>query len=73
MKHHILIIAFFLGIVLGFILFSKPAHTGAVVTCFANNQPCVCHTDTCTCGNETVPLAYCNGRGHSDATIQPER
>ncbi|MBS3147784.1 hypothetical protein J4219_02785 [Candidatus Woesearchaeota archaeon] len=69
MNWRILLFAFILGIVVGF-SFIRPHATGAVVTCFAENEPCVCDTTTCSCGNQTLPAEYCSQTLNTESDIQ---
>ncbi|MBI4146229.1 hypothetical protein HY489_02730 [Candidatus Woesearchaeota archaeon] len=58
MKYRILLVAFFLGVLIGLSLFYQ-APTGQAIKCTLNNQPCECNNLNCTCGDQTIPAEYC--------------
>lgn len=60
MNYKILIAALCLGILIGLAITGTTPHTtGAVVTCYAENQPCVCDEIECRCGELVLPVSYC--------------
>ena len=60
MKTKILIVTLFLGILVGLTMFSgNNTPTSAATTCYAENEPCVCDTVECKCGEITLPAEYC--------------
>lgn len=60
MKIKILLVALFLGILVGLTMFSNNnTPTSAATTCYAENEPCVCDKVECKCGEIIMPVDYC--------------
>jgi len=60
MKFAFLLAIFAIGVLAGFTFAKMDSPTGAATAnCFVDNEPCVCKSETCKCGNTTIPSRYC--------------